>query len=457
MRAIQTLLAPLRALASDPIANPEGRGRPGRGAFNAFAIRVVAAGVLFVSQVLLARWMGAHDFGVFTYVWVLINVVGTLCALGFATSVNRFLPQYQALGQLDRARGLLLSGRAVSFAAGAVAMAAGLVLLYGRPELVEESFRLPLAFGLLCLPAYALTDFHDGAGRTQGWLVLALAPPFVVRPLLLIAGVGVAGLLGAHASAEIAVLAASAATWITFAGQSLLLSRRLRPIIPPGPRRYELGHWLAVSLPVLLLDGFALMMTNLDILLLELFVTPDQIGIYFAAARIISLIAFVHFAVTAAAMPRFAELHARGDRAAITALLHDTRKWTLLPSLAAASALLLLGKPLLWLFGPEFTDSYAVMFVLVIGLLVQAAVGPALGLLVVTGRHNLAAAIMGSTVVVNGSLNLLLIPVYGLMGAAAATSTALAVQSLMLFLAVRSGRVSGTALAPGGAHGAAAE
>ncbi len=123
--------------------------------------------------------------------------------------------------------------------------------------------------------------------------------------------------------------------------------------------------------------------------------------------------------------------------AGVQDLFRASRNWTLFPSLAGATAMLALGHPILWLFGTEFTAGYPLMFVLVLGLLARAAVGPAQGLLVATGHQNLTAAVMAVTVACNGGLNLLLIPQWGLMGAAAATATAFALESLTLHLAAR--------------------
>ena len=411
--------------------------RSRRGAMMAFAIRLASAAIAFASQVLLARWLGGYEFGIFTYVWVWVNVVGSLCTVGFAVSAIRFLPEYRATAAKDLARGFLRAGRGVSFGAGIACTLAGLAVLYLLDDAVAVYYRVPLALALACVPAYALIDFQDGVGRAHSWIDLALAPPYIARPLLLLGFVGLAISLGWAHSAETAVLAAIAANWLTAAGQYALQRRRLREILPAGERRYRLGAWLRVSMPALLLEGFALLMINLDILLLDIFVAPDRIAVYFAAARSISLIGFVHFAVAAACMPRFAASHASGDRAATRALFAASRKWMLVPSLAGGAVLLALGQPILWLFGPEFAAGYPVMFVLVVGLLARAAAGPAQGLLVVTGKHNLTAVVMAVTVGVNAALNLLLIPRFGLIGAAMATSAAFGYESLTLYMIAR--------------------
>jgi len=64
----------------------------------AFLIRVFSAGLIYLSQILLARWMGSFEFGIYVYVWTLVSVIGDLSDLGFATSTQRFVPAYAKRG-----------------------------------------------------------------------------------------------------------------------------------------------------------------------------------------------------------------------------------------------------------------------------------------------------------------------------------------------------------------------
>ena len=113
------------------------------------------------------------------------------------------------------------------------------------------------------------------------------------------------------------------------------------------------------------------------------------------------------------------------------------QKWCVLPSLIGAVVLLLLGKPLLWLFGPGFTAAYPVMFILAIGYVIRAFGGPAQSLLMATGHHNRATGILMATVALSGALNLGLIPWLGITGAAIATACALSFEAIASFLVAR--------------------
>ncbi len=92
-----------------------------------------------------------------------------------------------------------------------------------------------------------------------------------------------------------------------------------------------------------------------------------------------------------------------------------------------------MGRPLLALFGPGFVEGYYLMFILAVGLMARAAVGPVERLLNMLGEQNACAAVYATAFALNLVLCVVLIPQIGVAGAAVATATALIVESLLLF------------------------
>jgi O-antigen/teichoic acid export membrane protein len=219
--------------------------------------------------------------------------------------------------------------------------------------------------------------------------------------------------------------------------QLLMLNRRLRATVPAGPKVYEVRTWLATSVPIFLVESFYLLLAYTDILVLQQFRGPQEVAIYYAAAKTLALVAFVNFSVSAAVAHRFAEYHVAGERERLAEFLAQSIRWTFWPSLAAIALVLAMGKPFLWLFGREFLSGYPIMFVLAVGLLARAAVGPVERLLNMLGQQNICAAVYGLAFVINIIGCLLLVPRYGGIGAAIATSTALVAESILLFVVTK--------------------
>jgi len=173
------------------------------------------------------------------------------------------------------------------------------------------------------------------------------------------------------------------------------------------------------------------------VLVLQQFRSSQEVGVYFAVVKTLALVSFIHYAMSATTAHRFAEYHALGDKARLSAYVAHAIKWTFWPSLAATAALLALGKPLLWLFGPQFVIGYDIMFVAAIGLVVRAAVGPVERLLNMLGHQYVCALAYAAAFVMNVVLCVLLVPRFGGHGAAAATSISLAFETVLLFYIVR--------------------
>jgi len=383
-----------------------------RGAAFAFAIRVASAVIAYLSQVLLARWMGGSEYGVFAYVWVWVVVLGTVSSIGLNSSAMRFIPEYVARKDAALERGFLL---------------------WAFDGLFDEIYVIPCYLALVCLPMFTLTDTQEGTARSYSWIDLALMPHYIIRPGLLLGFLAVAVWAGERPSAETAVYAAIGATWLAAIGQTFVLERRLKQRVAPGPRAWRFRHWVSVSTPIFLVVAFFMLLQNTDILVMNLYLTSLDVAMYFAATKTTSLISFIYYAITAAYAHRFASYDAAGDMEGLAEVLREAVVWTFWPSVVAAVGILIMGWPLLWLFGEEFTAAYPVMFVLVVGLLARAAVGPIDYMLSMLGQQKACAGVLGLSVAVNLGLNFLLIPEYGLMGAAVATTVATIMATFLLY------------------------
>ncbi|HEY0331251.1 MAG TPA: oligosaccharide flippase family protein [Rhodopseudomonas sp.] len=402
-----------------------------------FIIRVVSAALAYLSQVLLARWMGGADYGTYVYVWTWVLLLGSMLDFGFAVSCQKIIPEYRSAGAHALLRGFLSGSRLACFAASA-AVALGLAgLVRALSPWLDAAAIVPLYLGCLTLPAFVVANTQDGIARSHDWMRLGLMPQFIVRQSLIMGFTAGAVLLGCQLGAVTAMIASCAAVWIAMAGQMILLNRRLKATVDPGPKAYDFRSWLATSLPIMMVEGFYLLLSYIDVLVLQHYRSAQEVGVYFAVIKTLALVSFIHYAMSAVTAHRFSEYHAAGDKARLAAYLSHAIKWTFWPSLAATLVLLALGKPLLWLFGPQFVGGTDIMAIAAIGLVVRAAIGPVERLLNMLGQQNLCALAYALAFAVNFLLCVALVPRFGGLGAAAATSLALTFETALLFWITR--------------------
>ena len=244
-----------------------------------FFIRVLSAGLAYLSQILLARWMGGSDYGIYVYVWTWVLLLGSMLDFGIASSAQKIIPDYRTSGQHALLRGFLSGGRWLTLATSGIAalLLAGLIALLS--PWIEESERLPLYIGCLTLPAFVVANTQDGIARSHDWMTLGLMPQFIIRQGLIIGFTAGALVLGFQLGASAAMAASAAAVWVAMLGQMLVLNRRLERHVEVGPKQYDLRGWLAVSLPILLVESFYLLLSYTDVLVLQQFRSSEEVGV----------------------------------------------------------------------------------------------------------------------------------------------------------------------------------
>jgi O-antigen/teichoic acid export membrane protein len=419
----------LRALFADGSDSSLARRLAGA----AFLIRVASALLAFISQILLARWMGGFDFGIYIYAWTWVLLIGGMVDLGLGSATQRFIPEYKEHRQLALLRGYLRGSRFLATGiATAIALTGAAAVTLLKPHLGAETV-IPLYLSCAALPIFGLGQVLSGIARSYDWVNLALAPTYVLRQIALLAFMGLAYALGMPIDATTATLIGIAALWSVTLGQLVVLYRRLAHAVPKGPKAYAVRGWLSVSAPIFVVEAFYLLLTYSDVIVLKQFRPPDEVAIYYAAAKTLSLVAFIYFSVAQTIAHKFAGYHVSGDRKGLTDFLKLSIRLTFWPSLVLILILLALGEPMLRLFGRDFVSGYYLMFIIAIGLLARAAVGPAERLLNMLGERRSCALVYAASFFIDLALCLALIPWLGIAGAAIANAVALVFESASLF------------------------
>lgn len=398
-----------------------------------FMVRVANAMLALLSQVLLARWMGSFEFGIFIYVWTWVLMIGALSDMGLSSSARRFIPEYTELKAYDKLRGFLSGSCWLALGIATAIGAAGAAAVMLLAPWMDNYLVVPLLLACVMIPSYGLVQIQSDIAQSYDWPNLAFLPFYIIRTAAIIVLMGLAWLIGAPTDAMTALYISIITIYGITIGQLFVLNRKLKKKVPAGPKTYEPKVWLGTALPIFVVEGFYLMLTYVDIIALQHFQSPDEVAVYYAGARLLAIVAFVYFAIAGATTHKFTQYHISGDKERLASFFRETIKWTFWPSLVVCAAILICGKPLLRLFGPGFDAGYTVMFILSVGMMARAAVGPAERLLNMLGDRKQCASIYALAFVINLVLCIILIPRLGIEGAAVSTSTALVVESIFLY------------------------
>jgi len=382
-------------------------------------VQVAGAGLAYGLQVLLARLLHASDYGIYTYVYVWVTFISLLAGLGFPAASVRFLPVYEVKRDWPRIHGFVRSTSMFTFAtAAAIGLCAvvGAQLLHAFGLLTHPS---AIVLGALLIPALAGSMLYTEFARAANRVGIAFIPAQIARPALI--GIGCAALFelrGSSLSSSSALGATLVAAYAVLAVQ-YALTRRLfassrgeqRPVL-------ELREWFGVGITLLAASAFIITLLQVDIIIVGAFRGTRDAGIYAAASKTATLVAFVIMAVNAAAAPQFASLWALGRTEELQRLVTKLAGLIFWPSLAISIFIAALAGPLLGLFGPEFRAARAALIVLVVGQLINAAAGSVGYLLTLTGHHREATRALGLSAVACIALAILGVWAFGLVGAA---------------------------------------
>jgi len=402
----------------------------------AFLIRVASAVLAYGSQIALARWMGTYEFGVFVYVWTWTLLIGGFADAGMAAAAQKFIPEYADRGALAHLRGFILGSRWLAVGAATFLALLAIAAVKLSEPLIDTSAVVPLYIACFCLPIYALSSVQDGIARAYDAIGVGLIPTFILRPLVLLALMAGAYVSGLGRDATTAIICSVVSVWLVGVVQTLMLRRTLKAAVPLGERAYALREWLGMSLPIMMVIGFYVLLTYVDVIVLQQFRPPEDVALYHAAAKTLTIVSFVYFSVSAATAHRFSEYWSAGDKARLQEFLSRATTLTFWPSMAVAAFVLGFGQLLLLLFGSDFVAAYPLMFILAVGLLARASIGPSERLLIMVGQQKVCAAVYATAFAVNLIACFALVPQFGGAGAAFSTSLALLVETVFLFTVV---------------------
>lgn len=408
-----------------------------RAAASVLVVRIIGALIMYGLQVLLAHWMGVFEYGVFAYAWVWVTVLGVVGAIGFNRASLRFVADYLSKGRWGRLKGYLFMSRGLVLAASVGFMLIGWAAVGLGREAIHGYFVVPMLIAMACIPFFGLTDMQECLARGFGSVNTAYVPSYIVRPTLILLGAGTIYFLGLEPTGTEVMKVALAACVIACVLQYGLLRRQVPAAVKRAKSYFHARHWTRIALPFLMVEVFNVVLTNADIVLTGRYLAPEDVAVYFASLRTCNLLLLIFFAMSALAIPTYSSLYARGAHGELRAFVHRVGHVIFWPSLAAAFALVVTGQFLLGLFGHEFVDGYWVMLILIGGIMAKALTGPVEGLLSVTGHQDWVAAAMGLGALVDVIACVTLIPMFGIAGAAIATSVSTAVTVIWMYALAR--------------------
>jgi O-antigen/teichoic acid export membrane protein len=377
---------------------------------------MVEAVVKAVAVVLLARLLGPTEFGLVVLVLAVVAILGLLADAGISAATARRLSEAPGSARSTLRASAALLGTLLAIVGGAVVVGTGrLAVILGAPRLEELSWLLALLL-VATVGRKFVAKFFEGMGRadlaskvavTVGWApwLAALAPVMVVAP-----------------RADLALTGYATASLVILTVLAVLLGLTLRADRGTERERTSRRQILGYALPMAATAAGFLVYTQADVILVQYFLSTDQVGVYGTAVRLLDLLHVPAAAVGASVAVYFVRLRREGPDHRAGPLFERVTRGLLAVYLPVGVGLLLFGRDLVGLiFGPGYLAAGTIVAIYVPFLLLKALAGTNSLALDYLGFATRRAVLVSLSALANVALNLWLIPRYGIVGAAVAT------------------------------------
>lgn len=403
----------------------------------ALTLRIVAAALSFAFGIVAARLLGIEDFGLVSVLLGFVNVGIVIALLGHETLATREVAalRHSGAASADVVAAYCHSAARQVWLAGIVVLGVMSLIVFflpiGRQAGAEY---LPL---LLLIPLVARTRLSQGLIRGAHRASLSLVPDGIVRPGLAVLVLALLIYVGSNIGQYFATIMIACAVVGLFAGR---IWERHAPAAVPGSSTVST---VAVnprlfSTPIFISSVLAVLVSQLALISVGLLSTSTDAGLYAAAERFSLAAALVGQAVYLAVASRFAALHASGDTESLRVLIRKVTRSVSGATLLVCIVLGLAAGPLLALYGHNFGGAIPVLQVLLISILCNACAGPTGQILLMTKHEGDHLTAMLVSLLVQSALIVVLVPEYGVLGAAwAVLFSTLVWNGLMMYFVQR--------------------
>ena len=382
-------------------------------------------GLLFVYTFLLARTLTAGDLGKYFLLFTIVNVAGSIATMGMDFGIVRFIALFVGEGSVSLARNVFKAGVIIGIL---LSLVFTVVLLFAAP-LVARILMNDNGEAILGLRIFALSipfwvtarllnstsqGLHIMKHRVYSRDVGEQASKLLFSIFAIGLGAGLIGVVWANVASVI--FAMSMSLW--FVILALPKNTKNEKVVNQASSLFRYSYPLAFSYII------ATFLSYIDLLMLGHFGNSADVGYYGSALRIIGGIQILFLAFSTVFMPIISDLYNKGSMLELQVLYKTVCRWLFVFTLPFLLILILFSSSIMKLFGGGFVAADSALIILAIGQLIYSSVGTAGLMISMSGHPKIELYNVIFSLMVNFFLCFLLIPDFGMLGAAVANTSA---------------------------------
>jgi len=398
-------------------------------------LRLVFIFLSFFISIVLARILGVEGYGIYGYALAIVSVLAIPAEFGLPTLVMRETSKNMVQNNFGEIKGIWRWASKIIILLTIIIFLISFVVYLNWGDQFDEKYVITISYGLLLVPLLALINLINAALKGLKKIVLGQLGESLIRPgsflfLVIVIYILIPNKISPHLFMAVQIIAAGISLLIV----SFLLWKNQPKEINLSSAIIKTKSWLFSTLTLALVNGVALLNKWINLIILGLFVSSPEIGVYNVAIQISILASSGLQAVNLVIAPQFASLYAEGDYNRLQKLTTISARVILAINLIITIFFIIFGRIFLSIvYGSDFVVGYIPMIILLIGQFVNSATGSVAFLLNMTDRENLTIRGSLAAVGINITLSLLLAPIWGTNGAAIASAIAVAISNIILW------------------------
>ncbi len=381
-------------------------------------LKIVGALSSYVFTLLVTRNFGASAMGTFALSLTVITIFSVVGRLGLDTALLKLISEHSSQGRWDTVRSIHSKALRMSLP---LSFLLSVLLFFCSPPIATYVFHKEGLVPFLRLASFGIiptvliflnSESLRGLKEIRDYAFLQLTGVFLFGALLL----GTA--LTIWEDNRLPLIAYLAASVIVATIGSIMFVKKADVQASSASPHMGYRELFDISMPMLLSSSMFLVMGWADTIMLGIFRSEREVGIFSVALKISTVTSLTLMAINSIAAPKFAELYSKGDMDGLQGIVRQSTRMIFWTSVPVLLCILLFPKIILGIFGEEFEAGVYALLLLAAGQFVNAISGSVGYLLQMTGNQKLFRNIILIAVVINIALNALLIQRYGINGAA---------------------------------------
>lgn len=397
--------------------------------FLALAVRLGAMVTQYLFIFVVARFYGPKEQGAFTICFTVLQLFAIFSQMGLDNRLTRIIAAHKdqadsAIIKTTYLQSLQLTLFASSIWAIATFLSAPFIAgtIFNKPELTHELQQTCMAFVPFVLIGLNSAGYR-GFKNMTGFMIFKAIQPLLSAILLLTLFYMNSnwGVIHAYTYATLGTCLISIITWWRF---SKMKQGFYQPTL-------TWSQMLSESMPMMLTGSMFFILGWMDNIILGIFRSSEEVGMYDAAFKLSTLSAVVLLAINAIQAPVFSELYHKKEIGRLQKIIFKSNRVLFFTSLPLTAILCFFPELILGFLGEGFKGAWLALILLSIGNFINSITGSIGILLQMTGHQKQYNKIITSTAIGSIILNFILVPQFGLVGAAISSSSAKIIQNLL--------------------------